>query len=496
MAEKVPVSPSSPAPHVRQSSARASATDDTTDFAPGDPENPRNWPRWKKWLLLVAVTCVDLCVSFSISGFASTSKSFATDLNVSSEIGTLGWSIFVLGLALGPMALAPLSEYFGRVPVYIISWGIYLLLLLGSTLAQNIGGFLVLRALSGLFSAVTIANIGGTIADLWPPRETGLPMGLFLWAATGGSPLGYFLLSFVAAARPWRDVMWAIFGISAGCGLLMAAVLLRLGETRHSTLLRRRAAREHPATGHPHVEKRSGRELFDVALTRPFRFLFSEGIIVFGALYNGYLYGLSFLFNRVFALIFGPSGHAFPPLSIGLTFLALVLGISLGPLTNLWQERSYQRAAPLAGGTPAPEAHVSLAKAACITLPLSLFWFAWSTFASVPFIVPLLAAALWGWSFYVLILMTYLYTEDAYKQFSASALAALGLVRNLAGAGFPLFADAMFSRLGVQWASSLLAFLALLMVPIPFVLGRWGEGLRRRSPWARGHVEEGGGAEG
>jgi len=35
--------------------------------------------------------------------------------------------------------------------------------------------------------------------------------------------------------------------------------------------------------------------------------------------------------------------------------------------------------------------------------------------------------------------MTYTYTEDSYGQFAASALAGLGVVRNMAGAGFPLF---------------------------------------------------------
>lgn len=107
--------------------------------------------------------------------------------------------------------------------------------------------------------------------------------------------------------------------------------------------------------------------------------------------------------------------------------------------------------------------------------------------------------------------MTYTYTEDSYKAsqnlpsrlhtrdgssdrylqvFSASALAGLGLVRNVAGAGFPLFGQQMFSYLGNQWAASLLAFLAILLVPIPFVLERYGRALRFRSPWAKQHMDD------
>ena len=127
---------------------------------------------------------------------------------------------------------------------------------------------------------------------------------------------------------------------------------------------------------------------------------------------------------------------------------------------------------------------------AAIVLPLSLFWFAWTTFRSVHWIVPIVASAFWGWSFYTLILMTYTYTEDSYRVYSASALAGIGLVRNLAGAGFPLFARQLFVNVGYQWAGSLLAFLAMALMPIPFVLSRYGQRLRLKSPWAREHMDD------
>ena len=117
-----------------------------------------------------------------------------------------------------------------------------------------------------------------------------------------------------------------------------------------------------------------------------------------------------------------------------------------------------------------------------VCLPISLFWFAWTSYASVHWIMPsvmfclhafsglthvsrILASVLWGWSFYTAILATYMYVEDScvfwsmhlqsqlkvlayrYKVYSASALAGLGLVRNAAGAGFPLFAAQYVLRL-------------------------------------------------
>ncbi|KAL1638938.1 hypothetical protein SLS58_008396 [Diplodia intermedia] len=452
-------------------------------FEPGDAEDPRNWPRWKKWLMIGPIVLIDLSVSWGASGFSPASKKFAEDWGLSPEGGTLGLSLYVLGLAFGPMTLAPLSEYYGRRPIYIYSYFIFLCCLAASAVVPSLAVFIPIRIVSGYFASVTIA------------------MSLYLWAATAGSPTGFFLMSFVAQTRGWRDVFWALFGINGGLWLIMTISLLFCGETRHSILLARRAekARKQSHTSNidvpDHLKKRGAKELFTVTLTRPFRFLASEAIITFAALYNGYLYGLSFLFNTAFVLVFG-QGHGFDIIGVGVCFLGICVGISLGPITNIWQEKYYQRKVHESGGKNVPEARVQMGKLAAVAFPISLLWFAWTTSPGIHPIIPILASALWGWSFYTLILMTFTYTEDSYKVYSASALAGIGLVRNLFGAAFPLFAHGMFTRLGNQWASTLLAGLALVLVPIPFVWSRYGRALRERSPWAREHMDDLDGDEG
>lgn len=489
-------------------------------FSPGDPSNPRNFSTLRKWTIVTSITLVDLTVSWGASGFSPATEDFEKSFHISSEVGTLGLSLYVLGLALGPMTLAPLSEYYGRTLLYVVPYGIYLLFLLGTALVQNLGGFLVLRILSGMFASVTIANFGGTIADLWPRHQVGPAMSLFLWAAVCGSPTGYLLMSFVAATRGWRDVFWALLGICGGFWLILVVVLVFFkNETRHSVLLRRRAAqlrRERSSSNvsvPEEMKQKSLGQLFKVTLSRPFRFLATEAIIIFAALYNGYLYGLSFLFNGAFNLVFGESGYGFSTIGVGLSFLGFIIGVSIGPVVNIWQEHYYQKRIrnadkALAGSISAndnntgtaeddrfrniPEARVQLGKVAGLLFPVSLFWFAWTSVPSynIHWIVPILATTLFGYSFYTLILMSYMYVEDSYVVFSASALAGVGLVRNLAGAGFPLFGEQMFENEGYNWAGTILAFLALLLAPIPFILERYGTRLRANSPFARQHMDK------
>lgn len=67
------------------------------------------------------------------------------------------------------------------------------------------------------------------------------------------------------------------------------------------------------------------------------------------------------------------------------------------------------------------------------------------------------------------------YIIDAYLIVAASAIAANTILRSFFGAGFPLFATQMFDKLGIDWAGSLLGFLAVAFMPIPFLFYMFGE---------------------
>ncbi|KAF2265031.1 MFS general substrate transporter [Lojkania enalia] len=470
--------------------------DSVVTFSLNDPRDPRNWHSLWKWTMIAAIMPIDFSVSWGASSFSPVAADFAKDMHISNETATLGLSMYVLGLAFGPMTLAPLSEYFGRRPIYVISYGIFLILLLATTFVHSLGLFLVLRVFSGYFSSVTISNFGGTIADLFHHHNTGPAMGLFLWAATGGSPTGFVLFSFIAQGRSWRDVFRMMLAICFVFWIILTTTLFFLGETRHSIILLRRAhsLRESLGDGAVYVPQEAKHEkpsrLFMTVLIRPFRFLATEAIVQFSALYNGYLYGLSFLFNGAFHLIFGPAGYGFDTIGIGLSFLGICAGITLGLLTNIYQERYYQRRLAESQNQSVTESRVHLAHIASAILPISLFIFAYTAHPGLHPVIPVLTSAFWGWSFYTLILMTLTYTEDAYKTYSASALAGIGLVRNVSGAVFPVVGRRLFLSKGTKLSCIILGAMAVVMVPIPWILARWGKTLRRRSPWASEHLEE------
>ncbi|KAF1989720.1 polyamine transporter [Aulographum hederae CBS 113979] len=470
-------------------------------YAPNDHDNPRNWPKLRRWYISIFVSWLNILTCWCAGSFSSGATEIQSTFHVSAEVTTLALSLYVLGFAIGPVLLAPLSECFGRQPVYIVSWFILVMFQLPLALAPNIGTILVCRFIGGFAGGAPLTNTGGTISDLWRRNESGGPMAVYGLSSTFGPPTALVMSGYIGMNLGWRWIFWVLMAITGGFWILL---VLTIPETRHTIILQRKTKRVRKAmrkaglksadsiTDANADERKGLHELFAITLTRPFYFLFTEPITFLSAAYNGFLYGLVYLFNESFPLVFGPGpeGHNLNPGEQGLAFLGLAIGPVLAFLLYPLQERYYLGRVAANNSKGVPEARMWMARAGAVAIPVSLFWFAWTSYPSVHWIVPILASTLFGAGVYVVVLSILNYVVDSYQTYSASALAGVILVRNVVGAGFPLFATQMYETLDYEWASSLLAFIAILLVPIPFIFFYKGETIRLRSPWAREHFEQ------
>lgn len=75
-------------------------------------------------------------------------------------------SVYVLGFAFGPLVMAPLSEIYGRVPIFHACNVGFVVFLVACALAPSIDSLIAFRFLSGLFGSCAITNGGGSIADM------------------------------------------------------------------------------------------------------------------------------------------------------------------------------------------------------------------------------------------------------------------------------------------------------------------------------------------
>jgi multidrug resistance protein len=125
-------------------------------------------------------------------------------------LATFVVSVFVLGFAFGPLLLAPLSEMYGRIPVYHTCNILFLLFTIGCAVSQNMGTLIAFRFLAGVAGVATVTCGSGTIADLMPVERRGLAMSLWSLGPLMGPIIGPIAGGFLIQAEGWRWVFWLI----------------------------------------------------------------------------------------------------------------------------------------------------------------------------------------------------------------------------------------------------------------------------------------------
>jgi hypothetical protein len=98
---------------------------------------------------------------------------------------------------------------------------------------------------------------------------------------------------------------------------------------------------------------------------------------------------------------------------------------------------------------------------------LGLYWLAFTTYSHEHWIVPILASVPLGAGIYFVFSSVFTYLVVAYRPIAASAMSANGALRGSFAAGFPLFAGAMYVKLGTVGGTALLAGLTTVMAPFP-----------------------------
>lgn len=168
----------------------------------------------------------------------------------------------------------------------------------------------------------------------------------------------------------------------------------------------------------------------------------------------------------------------------GLSFIGILIGIILSTICTFPMYFRYKKKALSAPGRLSPEERLPDSFYGAIALPIGLFWFAWTNSPSIHWAVSIAAGIPFGFGMVMVFLPVLNYLIDAYTIYAASVLAANAALRSFFGAAFPLFTTPMYENLGIHWASSIPAFLALACVPLPFLFYRYGASIRKKCHYA------------
>lgn len=119
-------------------------------------------------------------------------------------------SIYILGYAFGPLAVAPLSELYGRLPIYHVCNILFVVFTIACALSTNLSMLIGFRFLEGLFGSCPLTIGGGTIADMIVQEKRGGVIAIWALGPLMGPVVGPVTGGYLSQAKGWRWVFWVI----------------------------------------------------------------------------------------------------------------------------------------------------------------------------------------------------------------------------------------------------------------------------------------------
>lgn len=477
-------------PEVENHPYRGSGTEEDPyliSWIPHDPRNPMLFSVFTKWFITMTMAICTLAVALGSSVYSGGILQIMAAFKIDQEVAVLGISLFVLGFAIGPLIWAPMSELFGRQVTFIITYAMLTAFNAACAGAQTSYALIILRFFAGAFGSSPLTNAGGVIADMFPASDRGLAMSFFAVAPFLGPVLGPVIGGFLGEYAGWR---WVMGFMAAFSGLLWIAGSTLIPETYSPVLLRQRAKKLSEMTGKVYLTEMDAlrgkvtlTQALKTSLSRPWILLFKEPIVLLLSIYLAIIYGTLYMLFSAFPIVYiGTRGWS-QGIS-GLAFLGVMVGMLMAVAYSIWDNNRYLREEEKEGGFAAPESRLPPCLVGSIALPIGLFWFAWTNYPSIHWMVSIAASVPFGFGMVLVFLSVMNYLIDSYTIFAASVLAANSVLRSLCGAAFPLFATYMYRDLGIHWASTIPAFLALACVPFPFLFYKYGSRIREKCKYA------------
>lgn len=452
-----------------------------SDNAEGE-ENPRQWATKKKVAIVSFAMLSAFVANLGTPIYIGAIPSIAADFNVSTTLAIAPTSLYGYGLGIGAFIGTATCETFGRKIVYQVTIPLTLIFTIIGGSAKNFATIAVTRTLAGLFAGPSLSVGVGIVNDLWDVslEKTGTASAmLYAMMVIWGTLIGPMASGTLITHHSWRWVFWCpaiLIGI-----ITIAAFLIP--ETYMPQISRNRAKKDKIKVR----TRRDSLNIFLISVGRPLHMTLVEPIILPSGLVLSVTQSVVFAYYVAYAVMF-EDVYGFSQFQVGMTFGALVVGSIIAvPTLALFDRLTYQKAraeAIRSGTTVAPEIRLYPAMLSAFLLPISLFWLAWTGRSNIHWIAPVLSGVLFGLAYILSMLCIPVYNNEVYTtHYGASVMAATTFMRFTVSSSFPLFTVQMVHNLGFSWAMSLLGFVAIALIPIPWAFFKWGPSLRRRSQY-------------
>ncbi|KAK4941599.1 hypothetical protein LTR10_018476 [Elasticomyces elasticus] len=460
--------------------------DDLVDFdGPEDPYRPLNWSMKKKVMTTALYGFTTMTATWASSAYSPGTGQVAAEFHVGMQTATLGTTLFLFAFGIGPLLWAPLSEVYGRKNAVLPPMFIAACFSFATGAAKDLQTVMITRFFAGFFASAPVTNTGGVLGDLFPSSQRGIAIASYAMAVVIGPVFGP-IVGAALVVQPnlrwrWTEYLTGIIQL-----FILVLDIIFLDESYPPRLLVYKARRLRHQSGnwalHAKFEEWdvSIGELARKFLVRPFQLL-TTPICALVALYASFCYGILYMQLGAIPIIFEGHRH-WKPLPSELPFLGILVGAVSGAGINVYNQLVYNRKA---GGKVAPELRLPPMMFGSFLFSAGLFVTAWTADPKYPWIAPVIGLTMTGLGFFTIFQAALNYLVDTFQRYAASAIAANTFLRSCFAGAFPLIVTPLYDNVGIPWGTSIFAFFALALVPVPFFFFTYGERIRMRSKWSR-----------
>ncbi|KAH7330553.1 MFS multidrug transporter [Rhexocercosporidium sp. MPI-PUGE-AT-0058] len=449
---------------------------------PLDPANPQNWTRRRKWAIVLCVSGLafidSIASSTSSTAITSLIDAFGGDTG-NKVLATMVVSVYTLGIAIGPILVAPLSELYGRLWLYHGCNMLFIVFNSACALSTNMAMLIAFRLLAGCAGSAPVVLGAGTVADLMTLEERGTATAVWAAGSIIGPVIGPVAGGFLTQAGGWR---WSFWALTITAGVVVVPCFLVMRETYSVTILKRKTEKLKKQTGNTALRSMldtlEPAKAFRTSIMRPLVMFFTSPALALLGLYSAVSLSFLYILLTTFSKVYIEQYHFSVEIS-GLTTLGQGIGMLLGQafyatITGRTVRKHKAR------GDYKPEHRLPPMIVGSLLAPIGLFWYGWTVEKRLYWLISVIGTVPIGFGFMITLYAPILYIVDAYTLHAASATAGVVILRSLFGSFVPLAAFPLYEKLGFGWGNSLLGFIALLLVPIPALFVRFGETLRAR----------------
>jgi len=442
-------------------------------------ENSHNYARRTKWFITTIVAVCAMAAPMGSSIVMPALQDIAKGFGATPIVANMSVAVYMLAMSIFPLWWSSFSESAGRRTIYIISFTLFTLFAILSSVSTNMAMLVVMRTFSGGAAASVQAVGAGTVADIWEPKERGKAMGVFYLGPLCGPLFAPIIGGILAQTLGWRSTQWflVIYG-----GLTLIMIIFALPETlppkKENVIPPTEKSTERP--GLTRVVTRQSVQLKTKSTLRTLRRIFLDPLAVLTWLryppvaltiyYASIAFGSLYCLNISIQASFSVSPYNFKTIIIGLLYIPGSVGYILASIFGgRWIDNIMHREARKAGRYDEagklmlrPEDRMKEnAWIAAVLWPGALIWYGWTVQKGVIWIVPMIANFFFGIGSMLIFSLTSTMLTEFMPKRASSGIAINNFVRNICSFTGALVAEPIIHAIGNGWFMLILGLWSL-----------------------------------